>query len=154
MQVNASIAKVDVVKFDKIGKFELWQRRLKDLLVQQGLVKVLYGNTKKLEKMIYDEWEELEMKAMSMGAREYASAKWTVVEKNRVTTQIKSRNCVRNFGLIIYMHGYAYQIMGSKFGYGLGRCQAHKIAWLIGRPPLCVARPYLIKKFIKRALIP
>ena len=86
MEVNASIAKVDVVKFDKIGKFELWQRRLKDLLVQQGLVKVLYGNTKKLEKMIYDEWEELEMKAMSMGAREYASAKWTVVEKNRVAT--------------------------------------------------------------------
>ena len=86
MEVNASIAKVDIVKFDKIGKFELWQRRLKDLLVQQGLVKVLYGNTKKLEKMIYDEWEELEMKAMSMGAREYAWAKWTVVEKNRVAT--------------------------------------------------------------------
>ena len=86
MEVNASIAKVDVVKFDKIGKFELWQRRLKDLLVQQGLVKVLYGNTKKLEKMIYDEWEELEMKAVSVGAREYAPAKWTVVEKNRVAT--------------------------------------------------------------------
>ena len=86
MEVNASIAKVDIVKFDKIGKFELWQRRLKDLLVQQGLVKVLYGNTKKLEKMIYDEWEELEMKAVSVGAREYVSAKWTVVEKNRVAT--------------------------------------------------------------------
>jgi len=33
MEVNASIAKVDVVKFDRIGNFELWQRRLKDLLV-------------------------------------------------------------------------------------------------------------------------
>ena len=25
--------------------------------------------------------------------------------------------------------------------------------WLVGWPPLCVARPYLVKEFIKRALI-
>jgi hypothetical protein len=30
-------------KFDGSGNFGLWQRRVKDLLVQQGMVKVLYG---------------------------------------------------------------------------------------------------------------
>ena len=86
MEVNASLAKVDIVKFDRIGNFELWQRRLKDLLVQQGLVKVLYGKTKKLEKMTNDEWEELKMKAVSVGTREYALVEWTVAEKNGIAT--------------------------------------------------------------------
>ncbi|KAA8541329.1 hypothetical protein F0562_025292 [Nyssa sinensis] len=50
MVVNASIIKADVVKFDGIENFELLQRRVKDLLVQQDFVKALYGKTKKLEK--------------------------------------------------------------------------------------------------------
>uniref|UniRef100_A0A2N9G8B6 CCHC-type domain-containing protein n=1 Tax=Fagus sylvatica TaxID=28930 RepID=A0A2N9G8B6_FAGSY len=63
MAINASIVTVGLVKFDGTGNFGLWQRRLKDLLVQQGLVKALYGKTKKLEKLTDDEWEELDMKA-------------------------------------------------------------------------------------------
>jgi hypothetical protein len=51
MAINASIATIGLVKFDGIGNFGLWQRRVKDLLVDQGLVKVLYEKTKKLEKM-------------------------------------------------------------------------------------------------------
>jgi hypothetical protein len=39
---------------------------VKNLLVQQGLVKALYGKTKKLEKITNDEWEELNMKAVSI----------------------------------------------------------------------------------------
>ena len=35
--------KFDVVKFDGSGNCGLWQRRVKDLLVQQGMVKALYG---------------------------------------------------------------------------------------------------------------
>ena len=54
MEINASIAKVDMVKFDETSNFRLWQRRVKDLMVQQGLVKTLYGKTKKPEKMIDD----------------------------------------------------------------------------------------------------
>uniref|UniRef100_A0A2N9EUJ4 CCHC-type domain-containing protein n=1 Tax=Fagus sylvatica TaxID=28930 RepID=A0A2N9EUJ4_FAGSY len=65
MAINASIATVGLVKFDGTGNFGLWQRRVKDLLVQQGLVKALYGKTKKPEKMTDDEWEELDMKAVS-----------------------------------------------------------------------------------------
>uniref|UniRef100_A0A2N9IVL8 Retrotransposon Copia-like N-terminal domain-containing protein n=1 Tax=Fagus sylvatica TaxID=28930 RepID=A0A2N9IVL8_FAGSY len=63
MAINTSIATVGLVKFDGTGNFGLWQRRVKDLLVQQGLVKALYGKTKKPEKMTDEEWEELDMKA-------------------------------------------------------------------------------------------
>ena len=65
MEINASIAKIDVVKFDGTGNFRLWQRRVKDLLVQQGLVKALYGKAKKPEMIMDDEWKELDMKAVS-----------------------------------------------------------------------------------------
>ena len=65
IEINASIAKVDVVKFDGTGNFGLWQRRVKDLLVQQGLVKALYGKARKPEMLTDDEWEELNMKAVS-----------------------------------------------------------------------------------------
>ena len=40
-------------------------KRVKNLLVQQDLVKTLYRKTKKPEKMTDDEWEELDMKAVS-----------------------------------------------------------------------------------------
>ena len=63
MEINASIAKVDVVKFDETGNFGLWQRRVKDPLIQQGLVRALYGKAKKPETMTDEEWEELNMKA-------------------------------------------------------------------------------------------
>jgi len=49
-------------------------------------VKVLYGKTKKPEKMNNDEWEEHKMKAMTMGTREYASVEWTMAEKNGIAT--------------------------------------------------------------------
>ena len=65
MEINASIAKIDVVKFNGTGNFRLSQRRVKDLLVQQGLVKALYGKAKKLEMIMDDEWKELDMKAVS-----------------------------------------------------------------------------------------
>jgi len=54
MEINASIAKVDVVKFIETSNFGLWQRRVKDLLLQQGLVKALYGKAKKPKMMIDD----------------------------------------------------------------------------------------------------
>ena len=65
MEINASIAKIVVVKFNGTGNFRLSQRRVKDLLVQQGLVKALYGKAKKLEMIMDDEWKELDMKAVS-----------------------------------------------------------------------------------------
>ncbi|KAL6326996.1 hypothetical protein AAG906_012680 [Vitis piasezkii] len=55
-----SSTKFDVVKFDGSGNFGLWQRRIKDLLVQQGMVKVLYG--KQLDGMNNMDWKDLEAK--------------------------------------------------------------------------------------------
>lgn len=49
-------ARFEVMKFDGIGNFGLWQMRVKDLLVQQGCSKGLHeAKTKTLED---DDWEE------------------------------------------------------------------------------------------------
>jgi hypothetical protein len=61
--IDTSSAKFDVMKFDGSRNFGLWQRRVKDLLVQQGMVKALYGT--KLEGMADIDWKELEAKAVA-----------------------------------------------------------------------------------------
>jgi hypothetical protein len=62
-EIGTSSAKFNVMKFDGSDNFGLWQRRVKDLLVQQGMVKMLYGS--KLERMANIDWKELEAKAMA-----------------------------------------------------------------------------------------
>ena len=52
--------KFDLVKFDGFGNFSLWQRRVKDLLVQQGMVKALYE--KQPEGMDDMDWKDSEAK--------------------------------------------------------------------------------------------
>ena len=59
-----SSAKFEVVKFDETGNFGLWQRKVKDLLAQQGMVKALYGT--KPESMEEADWKELEAKAVAV----------------------------------------------------------------------------------------
>lgn len=41
--------------------------------------------------------------------------------KNEVATYIRSRNHIRHFEPLTYMHRSVYQIMGLEFGYYLGR---------------------------------
>jgi hypothetical protein len=62
--IGTSSAKFDVMKFDGSGNFGLWQRCVKDLLVQQGMVNALYEM--KLEGMIDIDWKELEAKAVAI----------------------------------------------------------------------------------------
>ena len=59
---GVSSAKFEVVKFDGIGNFGIWKRRVKDLLVQQGMVKALYGM--KPKSMDVADWKELETKVV------------------------------------------------------------------------------------------
>ncbi|CAA3016498.1 retrotransposon, Ty1-copia subclass [Olea europaea subsp. europaea] len=59
---SSSIAKFDVTKFDGSGNFELWQRRVKELLEQQGMMKAL--SRKKPEGTLDADWEELEARAV------------------------------------------------------------------------------------------
>jgi hypothetical protein len=63
-RISISFAKFDVMKFDGSGNFGLWQRHVKDLLVQQGVVKALYGM--KPEGMVDIDWKELEAKAVAI----------------------------------------------------------------------------------------
>ena len=53
-------------KFDGKGNFTLWQTRMKALLVAQGLQKALLGKEKKPADMKDDEWEEMDLKALSI----------------------------------------------------------------------------------------
>jgi hypothetical protein len=62
-RVGTSSVKFDVMKFDGTCNFGLWQSRVKDLLVQQGMVKALYGT--KPNDMADIDWKELEAKAMA-----------------------------------------------------------------------------------------
>jgi putative component of toxin-antitoxin plasmid stabilization module len=50
-------SKFEVVKFDGTGNFRLWQTRVKDLLAQQSILKVL--SRIKAEKVDDDKWEEM-----------------------------------------------------------------------------------------------
>ena len=61
--IGTSSAKFNVIKFDGSENFGLWQRRVKDLLVQQGMIKALYGS--KPEGMANIDWKELEAKAVA-----------------------------------------------------------------------------------------
>ncbi|KAK9937625.1 hypothetical protein M0R45_014403 [Rubus argutus] len=54
-----------VEQFDGKNNFTLWQRRVKDILVQQGLAKPLKGKDAMPEKMKEEEWDELESRCVS-----------------------------------------------------------------------------------------
>jgi len=54
--------KFEVVKFDGHGNFGLWQTRVKDLLVQQGLLKTL--KSQKAAKMEDEDWVDLQERAV------------------------------------------------------------------------------------------
>ncbi|KAK8949495.1 hypothetical protein KSP39_PZI005278 [Platanthera zijinensis] len=56
-------AKFEIPKYDGKIDFGLWQKRIKAVLVQQGLHKALLGKEKSGKKD--DEWEELDLKAIS-----------------------------------------------------------------------------------------
>ena len=61
-----SSTKYDVEKFCGKGNFSLWQRQMKDLLIQQGVHKALLREEKKLEVMKDVEQVEIDEKAASI----------------------------------------------------------------------------------------
>jgi hypothetical protein len=60
-----SSTKYEVEKFCVKGNFSLWKRRMKDLLIQQGVHNALLGKAKKPEKMSGENWEEIDEKVVS-----------------------------------------------------------------------------------------
>ncbi|KAK2965407.1 hypothetical protein RJ640_001484 [Escallonia rubra] len=60
---NNTTMKYACEQFDGKMNFGIWQSTVKDIVVQQGLLKPLLGN--KPESMDQDDWEELQAKAVS-----------------------------------------------------------------------------------------
>ncbi|PHT84906.1 hypothetical protein T459_13349 [Capsicum annuum] len=57
--------KYEVPKFNGDSGFSTWQRRTRDLLIQQALYKALSGESKKFESMKLEDWKEMDEKAAS-----------------------------------------------------------------------------------------
>ncbi|ESQ46359.1 hypothetical protein EUTSA_v10000715mg [Eutrema salsugineum] len=60
---KGSSLKFDVPRFDEKGNFGLWQSRVKDLLTQQGMKKVLLE--KKPDKIEKKDWDDMHDQAVS-----------------------------------------------------------------------------------------
>jgi hypothetical protein len=58
-------SKFEVEKFTGKNSFALWKLKIQDLLVQQGLQKVLDGKSKKSTSMIDEDWEDLDAISLS-----------------------------------------------------------------------------------------
>ncbi|RWR87859.1 agamous-like MADS-box protein AGL19 isoform X2 [Cinnamomum micranthum f. kanehirae] len=57
--------KFEIKKFDCKINFGLWQRRMKNILIQQGIKVALLGKEKKPEKIDAEEWAYIDERAMS-----------------------------------------------------------------------------------------
>ena len=64
MASMGSVGKFEISRFNGTCNFALWQRRVKDLLTRQGMLKAL--KEKKPDSLKDDEWEEMQEKAASM----------------------------------------------------------------------------------------
>jgi len=60
---NVHSSKFEVEKLNGKNSFVLWNLKMQDMLMQQGLQKVFVGNTKKPASMIGEEWEDLYTRA-------------------------------------------------------------------------------------------
>jgi hypothetical protein len=80
----------EVELFDGKNYFSLWQSTVKDILVHRGLIKALYGKTKKSATMSDDEWEELETISVSTICLNLAIVidKSIVLEERVISTMI------------------------------------------------------------------
>jgi hypothetical protein len=57
-----SFEKLSIIKFDRLNNLRLWLRSVKDLLVEQDMVKTLYR--KQPEGMTNKDWQELEARVV------------------------------------------------------------------------------------------
>ena len=58
-------ARFEIEKFNGKNNFKIWKVKMYDLLVQQGVVKVLLGKSKQPYTMTDDEWSDLDERALS-----------------------------------------------------------------------------------------
>ncbi|KAK8914556.1 hypothetical protein KSP39_PZI024197 [Platanthera zijinensis] len=101
---NAILDRFSVEKFDGSGNFSLWQIRVKDMLVQQGLIRVLRGRDKLTTTVKDAEWKDLDEKATStirmcvadqvlfnIGTKETAVELWEKLERLYLAKSVTTR---------------------------------------------------------------
>jgi hypothetical protein len=59
-------AKFEIEKFNDKNNFEIWKVKIHDLLVQQGMVKVLLGKAKKPVTITNEDWDDIDARALSV----------------------------------------------------------------------------------------
>jgi len=64
-KIGSSTTKFKIEKFSGEGNFGLWKKRVKALLVQQGLHKTLQGKSAKPADTSNEDWEGIDLKAAS-----------------------------------------------------------------------------------------
>jgi hypothetical protein len=57
--------KFEIEKFNGKNNFEIWKVKMHDLLVQQGMVKVLLGKTKQPMTITDEDWDEINARELS-----------------------------------------------------------------------------------------
>ena len=57
--------KFEIEKFNGSNNFELWKVKMRDMLIQQGVLKELAGKTKKPYDMSNEPWNKIDEKALS-----------------------------------------------------------------------------------------
>ena len=63
LKIGGFTTKFEIEKFNGKENFGLWQKRVKILLVQQGLHKTLQGKSAKPAGTLNEDWEEMDLKA-------------------------------------------------------------------------------------------
>jgi hypothetical protein len=58
-------AKFEIENFNDKNNFEIWKIKMHDLLMQQGVVKVLLGKTKQPVSITDEDWDEMDARALS-----------------------------------------------------------------------------------------
>ena len=64
--VSIGVTKFKIELFDRNVHFGLWKLKMKAILVQNGYEKALLGKSKKPPRMSIEDFEEMDLKALSM----------------------------------------------------------------------------------------
>ena len=97
-------ARFEIKKFNGKNNFKIWKVKMYDLLVQQGVAKVLMGKSKQPYNITDDEWDEMDERVVSairlcladdvlfnIVSEKTAVGLWTKLEKLYMTKSLTNR---------------------------------------------------------------
>ena len=93
-KIRSSQTKLDVEKFNVKENFDLWENRVKALLVQHGLHKTLQRKSAKPAGMTDENWETMDLKAASMIQLCLAGKLMYNMIDEETTTSFKVKNMI------------------------------------------------------------